>query len=59
MTYKRKMPEQFQCKKCGGWFALHRYNQEHCIACSYLINTAKSTERARLKRLALKEKQSS
>jgi predicted nucleic acid-binding Zn ribbon protein len=50
------MAEKFLCPGCGKLTDKHSPNHTHCSICAYAINTARSTEKARAKRLAAKEK---
>lgn len=58
MTYKKTLPELFECLGCHLLYPMHRYGQKRCPACSHQHNMGKKLERQRAKRLAAKEKQS-
>lgn len=49
------MAKIVKCIDCPRLFEQHRHNHERCVMCSHAYQTAKATERARLKRLAQKE----
>lgn len=53
------MAEKVKCLDCPKLIEKHQHNHVRCAICSHAYQTAKSTEKARLRRLAAKEKQAS